>query len=186
MTKFLIFNSLKQHMRIWRFKNWKNFSKQQESLLAVRNQTSLLASTSEPLPGIEPDPLLSQCAPYTKGVPIGLPPYSQHNSCAITRQSAYPHFLSQWQLWASQYLSLRRWPPLKHWQSKANGIEIQHPSSNRCHPANRWTFYDVSKRWNLHVFWRRSKCHTSELRWTLGHFSEHRYERDSTAIHHRI
>ena len=41
------------------------------SLLAARDRNSLLASTSEPLSGIEPDPLLSQCAPYTKGVPTG-------------------------------------------------------------------------------------------------------------------
>jgi hypothetical protein len=37
----------------------------------VRKPNLLLASTSEPLSGIEPDPLLSQCAPYTKGVPTG-------------------------------------------------------------------------------------------------------------------
>ena len=67
----------------------------QAYLYLVRKQTSLLVLTSEPLPGIEPGPLLTQRAPYTKGVPIGLPPFKHHHFCAITCQSACPHFLSQ-------------------------------------------------------------------------------------------
>ena len=102
-------HQLRKRLRAWRLQNWKNFSKKPESLLAVRNRISLIASTSEPLPGIEPSPLLIQCAPYTKGVPIGLPPYS-HRTFVFTRQSAYPHSLGQWQLCARQFLSRRNSP----------------------------------------------------------------------------
>ena len=85
--------------------------------------------------GIEPDPLLSQCAPYTKGVPYRLPPFLHHNSCAITCQSAYPHSLGQWQLCAKTNLSSGKSPPLKHQQSSASDTEIHPHSSRRYRPA---------------------------------------------------
>ena len=52
-------------------------------------------NTPDLLPGIEPGPLLTQRAPYTKGVPIGLPPFKHHHFCAITCKVRVPIF------WAS-------------------------------------------------------------------------------------